>query len=153
MSLDRTLPRLPFLSAALIGSLLAFAAPAEAGPRVHAKEKKSLKNVKQLTRDGVKSGEAYFSPDGQRLAFFTQNPTVLRVVSLGGDPPITVADEGLAVAGVSWSSDGYLYVDTPTGGIGRVPENGGDVEPVTTLEELDRFCDAVEEGMRTGVGV
>ena len=34
-----------------------------------AKEKRYLANVKQLTFDGVKSGEAYFSPDGKKIVF------------------------------------------------------------------------------------
>ncbi|MDF1666133.1 MAG: M28 family peptidase [Planctomycetota bacterium] len=42
--------------------------PAFADPD-SAKEKRYLKNVKQLTSEGVKSGEAYFSPDGKKIVF------------------------------------------------------------------------------------
>lgn len=55
------------ISRLVILSLL-FTSPAFADPDP-AKEKRYLKNVKQLTSEGVKSGEAYFSPDGKKIVF------------------------------------------------------------------------------------
>ena len=54
----------------------------------------------------------FFSPDGKSLAYFSgiAAPNPLRIVSLTGAPPITVADTGLVPMGGDWGSDGYLYV-------------------------------------------
>ena len=47
--------------------LLAAAAPAFAGDAEH--EARHLRHIKQLTFDGSRSGEGYFSPDGNRIVF------------------------------------------------------------------------------------
>ncbi len=43
-----------------------------------------------------------FSPDGQQVAFLTSNPWQVRVVSLGGEPPVTLADSGIQPGGGTW---------------------------------------------------
>jgi serine/threonine-protein kinase len=74
-----------------------------------------------------------FSPDGQRVAFMSLNPFSLRVVSLGGEPPVTLAEGQLQRAGISWGPDGYLYVGV-FGPLVRVPETGGPPEPISVLD-------------------
>ena len=64
-----TARRLPSLAAMLAIALLP-SAPALAGdPPVTEHEQRYLKNVRQLTSEGEKSGEAYFSPDGKQIIF------------------------------------------------------------------------------------
>ena len=82
------------------------------------------------------SFQPVFSPDGESVAFFTFAPTSLKVVSLGGGPPVTITDDVPQLAGLAWGPDDYLYVDTP-GGLGRVPPTGGDITPFTTLGESE----------------
>ena len=54
--------------------------------------------------------------------------------SLGGGPPITVADSGVGST-VSWGPDDYLYFLDPSNLVlRRVPSSGGPVEEVTPLE-------------------
>jgi serine/threonine-protein kinase len=64
-----------------------------------------------------------FSPDGQRVAFFVREPTVLKVVSLEGGSPITLVDSNLEVGGLAWGRDGFIYFDT-FDGLSRVSSAG-----------------------------
>ncbi len=77
-----------------------------------------------------------FSPDGESVAFFTFGPNSVKVASLGGGPPLTVADEVLQTAGLTWAPDGFLYLDMVEG-LGRVPPTGGEITLVTTLGEAE----------------
>jgi serine/threonine-protein kinase len=75
----------------------------------------------------------FFSPDGRRVGYFTIAPMRLKTVSLGGEPPVTVADSGIDWDGGTWGRDGYIYADSPDGLI-RVSQGGGRVERVTRLD-------------------
>jgi serine/threonine-protein kinase len=74
-----------------------------------------------------------FAPDGRRVAFRIENTA--RVVSLGGEPPLTVADNNVDPFGMAWSDDGFLYVDFSRG-LGRVPITGGEIELSSRLDSL-----------------
>ena len=69
------------------------------------------------------------SPDGTRVAFFTL-PSGLKVVSLAGGPPVTLADSGIQPFGGSWGPDDFLYV-VGQNGLVRLRSTGGVTEPVT----------------------
>ncbi|MDT8341912.1 MAG: protein kinase, partial [Longimicrobiales bacterium] len=75
-----------------------------------------------------------FSPDGARVAFLTTAPTTLKVVSLGGEPPLTLATDGLGGNSVAWGPDGRIYVDGAALSIGWIPETGGEVTLLTQLD-------------------
>jgi serine/threonine-protein kinase len=75
----------------------------------------------------------FFSPDGRRVGYFTIAPMRLKTVSLGGEPPVTVADSGIDWDGGTWGRDGYIYADGPDGLV-RVAQGGGRVERVTRLD-------------------
>ena len=55
----------------------------------------------------------FFSPDGERLGFFSGNR--LRITSLTGGPPVTVTDSLVGSAGASWGRDGFIYTDGVVG--------------------------------------
>jgi serine/threonine-protein kinase len=80
-----------------------------------------------------------FSPDGSQLAFISDD-RALRIVSLGGRPPVTLhADPWLRRSGVSWGDDGYIYFgqwDRENGAtvLHRIPESGGEVERLTQVD-------------------
>ncbi|GIS80960.1 MAG: hypothetical protein CM1200mP14_25260 [Gammaproteobacteria bacterium] len=82
-----------------------------------------------------------FSPDGERVTYITTDRQ-LKVVSLGGEPPLTVIDSGLVRAGVAWGNDGFIYfpegtsTGNPTAGLGRISENGGPIESITSLDTM-----------------
>jgi len=79
-----------------------------------------------------------FSPDGQQLAFTTEGITTIKVVSLTGAPPITIADSNLGADGLTWNSDNYIYYDGLTAGgttgLMRIRPSGGPREQVTTVD-------------------
>ncbi|HEX9632228.1 MAG TPA: protein kinase [Gemmatimonadales bacterium] len=75
----------------------------------------------------------FFSPDGRRVGYFTIAPMRLKTVSLGGEPPVTVADSGIDWDGGTWGRDGYIYADSPDGLV-RVAQGSGRVERVTRLD-------------------
>jgi eukaryotic-like serine/threonine-protein kinase len=52
----------------------------------------------------------FFSRDGQYVGFVTGGK-YLQIVSLNGNPPITVTDSLVGVAGASWGRDGIIYAD------------------------------------------
>ena len=54
----------------------------------------------------------FFSPDGQHIGFVSaKNVEVLQIASISGDPPITVTDSLVSIAGASWGRDGFIYAD------------------------------------------
>ena len=75
----------------------------------------------------------FFSPDGRSVGFFTERPRTMKVVSLSGAPPITLADTGLGVSGAAWGEDGYIYFDGDSYGLQRIPEGGGPWESIAPL--------------------
>jgi serine/threonine-protein kinase len=95
-----------------------------------------------------------FSPDGGRVAFLTAAPRTVKVVSLGGGPPITVSDtSGVSLVGLSWGMDGFLYVNSGNR-IGRIPAAGGEVELVSTIDTVrDEAGHGWPEALPGGRGV
>jgi hypothetical protein len=93
----------------------------------------------------------FVSPDGERVAILGVG--FLRVVSLRGGPPITLADTLVGSAGGTWSVDGNIYADgTGMAPLVRVPASGGGgPERFTRLDsatgEVDHlFPDALPNG-------
>ncbi len=83
----------------------------------------------------------FFSPDGTRLAFFTVEPTVLKVVAFDGGPATVLADTGLRSgrraqpAAAVWGMDGAIYSGSLDGVI-RIPEAGGRWTMASSLDTL-----------------
>jgi serine/threonine-protein kinase len=99
-----------------------------------------------------------FSPDGNRVAFFTGAPATVRVVSLSGEPPLTVADSAVGANSLAWGDDDNIYFDvSTTANIGRVPSRGGAIEEVTatdsTRAELFHAWQQILPGSRGMIGV
>jgi serine/threonine protein kinase/Tol biopolymer transport system component len=86
--------------------------------------------------DGTEGGiRPFFAADGERLGFFVDGPE-LKVTSVTGGPPVTIADSGIIAEGGSWGPDEYLYVGSTGGGLVRVPATGGaSPEPVTVMSQ------------------
>jgi Tol biopolymer transport system component len=51
----------------------------------------------------------FFSPDGQRIGVLNEGR--LRMIPLGGGPPITVTEDRVGVAGASWGQGDFIYAD------------------------------------------
>ena len=97
----------------------------------------------------------FFSPDGGQVGFLTVSPVGLHVASLGGGPPITVADTGVSgQIGGTWGPDGYLYVQGARSNLVRVPAGGGLLEPASTLDTATReVAHGWPEALPNGKGV
>ena len=115
------------------GSRLVYVTPSEQGGELWSRERDQLRGTRLTGTEGA--WHPFFSPDGQRVGFVTDERE-LRVVSLTGEPPFTVADSGLWRVGGSWGTDGFLYVSLQQFGttLARVPVEGGDGERVTSVD-------------------
>jgi serine/threonine-protein kinase len=134
---ERLLPRFgPRIALSPDGAQLVYVGPSESGAaQLWVRERDQL-NARPLPgTDGAIA--PFFSPDGRNVGFFTPGPTTLRVASLGGGPPVTVADSGVGLIGATWAPDGHIYLDGPAGqGMMRVPATGGVVEPASVLDSV-----------------
>ena len=77
-----------------------------------------------------------FSPDGEWIAYVT--PTELKKIPVSGGASITLCDIDLS-RGATWLPDDTIVV-SPTGrdGLSRVSAAGGELQPLTTLNEAER---------------
>ncbi len=125
------------------------------GPGTDAGSQLWMRNEDQLLATPIAGTEnafhPFFSPDGQQIAFVTPNPWRLRVVSLGGEPPVTVADSGIQPGGAAWSSDGYMYL-VGGGGLVRVPATGGILESVTVKDSSGETSHLYPDALPNGKG-
>ncbi len=114
------------------GSRLVYMGAREQNSRLWVRDLDQLHATPLPGTDGA--NHPFFSPDGSRVGFWAQD--TWRVASLGGGPPITVADSGIGFWGGSWGSEGYLYFDSelPGNGLARVAESGGAPEAVTMID-------------------
>jgi serine/threonine-protein kinase len=74
----------------------------------------------------------FFSPDGQWVAFFTEDMTKLNKISVEGSAVVPLADFGTPMLGGSWGADGKIIVGGYQKGLLQVTEGGG--APTTVLE-------------------
>ncbi len=96
--------------------------------------------VAQPIPGGEGAHQIFFSPDGERVGFITGS-RALRIVSLTGEPPITLVDSGAVRGGGAWGSDGYIYFVAAASegqgvpaGLSRIPATGGPIEVVTRID-------------------
>jgi len=98
-----------------------------------------LRSRSQLTGVAIPGSEGgtgpFFSPDGRRLGFCVRDgfQCTLKVVTLPDGAPQTLATYGFPV-GLSWSTDGSIYLGSRSRGIQRISEAGGEVRAFTTVD-------------------
>jgi serine/threonine-protein kinase len=75
--------------------------------------------------------QAFFSPDGQWLAFFSG--ASLKKISVDGGAVVPLCPIGTGKGG-TWGEDGFIIAAFTSGGVlSRIPEGGGSPVPVTEL--------------------
>jgi serine/threonine protein kinase/Tol biopolymer transport system component len=102
----------------------------------------SVRALDQLEGTPLISGAAsdqpynpFFSPDGQWIGFVT--PGELKKVPITGGTPITLCKVNRS-RGASWGPDNTIVIaPTRTGGLFSVPAAGGELTPLTTLDEAN----------------
>jgi len=96
-----------------------------------------LDRYEGVSLDAGPSGDApyhpFFSPDGEWVGYVTRNE--LKKVSVTGGAPITLAPISRS-RGASWGPAGTIVFAPSAGtGLSRIPAAGGEVTPLTTLDE------------------
>ena len=95
-----------------------------------------LRRFDQLISSSVQGAHGYgpfFSPNGEWIGFQSYGRT-LQKISIAGGLPVTLAELDASVYGEDWGTDGQIILGTYLAGLFRVPEDGGEPEPLTTLE-------------------
>ena len=78
--------------------------------------------------------QPFFSPDGNRVAFFARGK--LLVASIGGGAPTPIANvSGQPIGGTWGEDDTIVFVPGLSSGLLRVPASGGKVEQLTVPDE------------------
>ena len=97
-----------------------------------------------------------FSPDGSAVSFIPGNAIISSVrpflkAALSGGAPVKLAEYDMFHRG-DWGADGWIYWTAQyPGGIVRIPDTGGDIQPVTDLdvakgERSHRFANLLPGG-------
>jgi serine/threonine protein kinase len=96
-----------------------------------------LRSITSLTAQPIQGTEeavgSFFAPDDQQIAFVSDGALKKTTLS-GGTPQIICKIRGGFLGGV-WLSDGTIFFGSESSGLSRVSSNGGDPEPVTTLNK------------------
>jgi eukaryotic-like serine/threonine-protein kinase len=77
-------------------------------------------------------GFPFWSPDSRFIGFFAGDK--LKKVEASGGPPQTLCDLPAARGG-TWNRDGVILVGTASGTLFRVSQAGGELTPLTTLDQ------------------
>jgi serine/threonine-protein kinase len=92
-----------------------------------------LDDTKAVLLSGTENGrDPFFSPDGKWIGFFADGK--MKKISAQGGAPIVLCDAPAARGG-SWGDDGNIVAAlNTTGGLSRLPAEGGTPQPATTLQ-------------------
>ena len=125
-------PSAPALAFSADGTQLAWSGCDAGGCRLYVRP---LDRLEPVVIPGTEDGHApFFSPDGRWIAFFAGGR--LKKVALAGGAPVTLADAP-SVLGGTWVGAEIVFAGSPSGGLARVPANGGDPRALTTPREGD----------------
>jgi Tol biopolymer transport system component len=115
------------------GRRFVYLGPGERGPQLWVRDRSQLDATPLPGTEGAVS--PVFSPDGKHVAFAAGISFTLKVVSVDGGPPVTLAENSSGGGGgLAWGDDGWIYYDTGLGGFNRVRAKGGEPENVMPLD-------------------
>jgi len=114
------------------GKRMVYVGPGTGSTRLWVREHDQLHSTAISGTEGGVS--PFFSPDGRQVGFLVGG-TSLRIVALGGGPPLTLTDKANATA-ADWGADGYIYVETDSG-VSRIRSTGGELEIVFKMSEKE----------------
>jgi serine/threonine-protein kinase len=127
--------------------LLYVAGPTDSDPRLHVRPRDEL--TASPLHAAVRATNPFFSPDGRRFGYL-RGPGPDQAVMLGafnGEPPTALVENGVGLAGATWSADRHIYYDGVTAGgttgLMRAHEDGGAPEQVTAVDTAGGEVDHV----------
>jgi Tol biopolymer transport system component len=113
------------------GRYLAFRAPLQSKMVVWVQ---ALGDLEARPLSGTEEGgHLFWSPDSQSIGFMSAG-RLIKVAAFGGSAPQELCTCS-SVWGGTWNSDGSIVFATSSGGLVQVSSNGGQVSPVTRLDE------------------
>ena len=120
----------PALAISTDGTQLAWSGCDASGCRIYVRP---LDRLEATVLPGTDGGQApFFSPDGRWIAFFADGR--LKKIALAGGAPVTLADAP-SILGGTWADREIIFAGSPSGGLMRVPADGGEARPLTTPRE------------------
>ncbi len=135
------------------GKRIVYIGPGERGDQLWVRDRDRLDATPLPGTAGASN--PFFSPDGSRIAYSAASSNFqLRVVSVNGGPPITLATPGPGSGGgAAWGPDGWIYFDTPAG-LARIRADGGAPEPLVTYDSASgEIGQAWPEALPNGKGL
>jgi serine/threonine protein kinase/Tol biopolymer transport system component len=119
------------------GMTVVYAGGAEPNQRLFVRRRNEFSATPLAGTEGARF--PFFSADGKRVGYST-NTYDLKVVSLAGGDPVTIADSIVDRGQGSWGPDGFIYTGARAGAeILRLrPEAGAVIERVTSLDNASR---------------
>ena len=83
------------------------------------------------------SNGPFFSPDGQWVAYRSENERKLKKISINGGAPSILCDiPSLGYAGGRWYENNTIVFTLVPDGVMRIPSSGGTPEPLTKIRDL-----------------
>ncbi|MFN0010188.1 MAG: hypothetical protein ACKVS8_00945, partial [Phycisphaerales bacterium] len=104
------------------GDRIAFVAEAEAEGKSHIFMRDIATGQSRLLPDTERCGSPFFSPDGKWLAY--SGRARLMKMPVEGGPALTICETRVGQA--AWLADGTIVYGNGTGGLWRVPADGGE---------------------------
>lgn len=77
--------------------------------------------------------DLFFSPDGKWIGFFADRH--LKKIAVAGGAAITLCASTASSRGAAWSPEGYIIANLDNSRLMRVPESGGDPQPLASQPE------------------
>jgi Tol biopolymer transport system component len=108
------------------GSRIVYVGPGEGGDQLWLRERDRLEATPLPGTVGALN--PFFSPDGQRIAFFSGVNLKLKIIPVAGGTPVTLATAGRgSTGGGAWGAGGWIYFES-LGGISRIQQDGSTPE-------------------------
>jgi serine/threonine-protein kinase len=120
----------PALAFAADGSSIAWSGCDADSCRLYIRPVDSLDAVAIPGTEGAHA--PFFSPDGRSIGFFADGR--VKKVAVSGGTPVSLADAP-AIFGAVWTGREIIYAGSPTGGLMRVPADGGEPRALTVPRE------------------
>ena len=89
----------------------------------------------------------FFSPDGGWIGFFDSRENMLKRIRMDGSEIQTLGPTPPTTRSAGWGEDGTIVFNSSgLGGLVRIPEAGGDIQPIESSTENLRWLDLLPGG-------